>query len=69
MRIEETEKLLEEYRVSCNFLTNRIEALNDSIRLEKNPARCDDMCRRVRLLREERLELLRTMESLRGYVL
>lgn len=69
MKIEETEKLLEEYRVSCNFLTNRIEALNDDLRREKNPVRCDAMCRRMRLLREERLELLRTMESLRGYVL
>ncbi len=69
MRIEETEKLLEEYRVSCNFLTGRIDALNEAIRHEDKPFEHDSMCRRVRLLREERMELLKIMESLRGYVI
>ncbi len=59
--------LLDNYRESCNKLTERIEELNLKLKEELQPDKCTELENRRRLLREERLDLLRAMESMEGY--
>ncbi|MBO5226560.1 MAG: hypothetical protein J6B17_00570 [Ruminococcus sp.] len=60
-------ELLEEYRLCCNLLTDRIEEINFRLRQRVPEDEFKRLSSRRRLLREERLELLCTMRVLQEY--
>lgn len=60
-------QLLEEYRTSCNLLTNRIDALNQQLSVHVPYSEYRVLAARRRLLREERLDLLYIMRTLQEY--
>ncbi len=60
-------ELLEEYRRSCNLLTERIETLNQQLHVRVSHMEYRELAARRRILREERLELLNAMRSLQEY--
>ncbi len=67
MRNYRMQTILENYRESCNQVTERIEELNKLLRHPVPPDVYRSLDDRRRVLREERLELLRSMQSLQGY--
>ncbi len=67
MRRFEMTLLLEDYRIACNLLTERIDGLNECARFAKDIPERNMISRRIRILREERLDLMRTMDNIRGY--
>lgn len=67
MRNKIMQELLNTYRESCNQVTERIEELNKLLRRPVPPDIYRSIDDRRRVLREERLELLRTMQNLREY--
>lgn len=67
MRSCKMQTILENYRESCNMVTERIEELNKLLQKPVPPDVYKSIDDRRRILREERLELLRSMQSLQGY--
>ncbi|MBQ8515871.1 MAG: hypothetical protein IJ496_10790 [Ruminococcus sp.] len=60
-------ELLEEYRKSCNLLTERIDEINQILLVHVPRAEYLFLKARRKVLREERLELLYAMRSLQEY--
>ncbi|MBQ8688395.1 MAG: hypothetical protein IJ512_07600 [Ruminococcus sp.] len=60
-------ELMEEYRRSCNLLTNRIDEINMQLRVRVSHPEYLALAARRRALREERLELLYAMRSMQEY--
>lgn len=60
-------ELLGEYRICCNRLTERIDELNQRLLVRVSHTEYKELADRRRVLREERLELLRAMRSLQEY--
>lgn len=60
-------ELLEEYRQSCNLLTERIDEITIQLRVRVPATEYQALAARRRMLREERLDLLYAMRSLQEY--
>ncbi|MDE6019572.1 MAG: hypothetical protein K2H01_01045 [Ruminococcus sp.] len=67
MRLIEMQTLMENYRVSCNLLTERIEDINKQLKSNVTEEMYRELSSRRRTLREERLDILNTMKSLQEY--
>ncbi len=63
----EMKDLLDEYRQSCNLLTQRIDEINHRLRIRVSQHEYRTLSARRRILREERLDLLRVMRTLQEY--
>lgn len=69
MTSEEMKVLLEKYQTSCDMLTLRINQLNLELRsYDLSVIRYNDLKKRLIVLREERLDLVKTMCSMQEYV-
>lgn len=67
MGLIEMQTLMENYRVSCNLLTERIEDINKQLKSNVTEEMYRELSSRRRTLREERLDILNTMKSLQEY--
>ncbi len=61
------QELIEDYRISCNLLTERIESINKQLKVFVPPEKYSELSHRRRTLREERLEILHTIENLQEH--
>lgn len=67
MKTMTMQELIEDYRISCNLLTERIETINKQLKVFVTPEKYSELSHRRRMLREERLEILHTIESLQEH--
>ncbi len=67
MGIMEMQTLMENYRVSCNLLTERIEEINKQLKFTVTENQYRELSNRRRTLREERLDILNIMKGLQEY--
>ncbi len=63
----EMKALMDNYRISCNLLTERIEEINRQINSDVTAMRYKELSARRRALREERLDILNIMKGLQEY--
>lgn len=63
----EMKTLMEEYRISCNLLTERIEEINKQLKSRVTEIQYRELSSRRRTLREERLDILNIMKGLQEY--
>lgn len=63
----EMKKMMDEYRVSCNLLTERIDRIYKQMKIRMSEEEYRILSARLRTLREERIELLYTMKSIQEY--
>lgn len=63
----EMQSLMENYRISCNLLTERIEEINKRLKLQVTEEQYRVLSSRRRTLREERLDILNIMKGLQEY--
>lgn len=61
------QELIEDYRISCNLLTERIEDINKQLKVLLPPEKYIELSHRRRTLREERLEILYIIENLQEH--
>lgn len=59
--------LIEEYRVNCNLLTERIGVIYNLMKKSMPKDEYDLLSERLKTLREERIEMLNTMRMLQEY--
>lgn len=59
--------LIEDYRISCNLLTERIEEINNQLKFRLTETQYKKLSSRRRTLREERLDILNIMKGLQDY--
>lgn len=59
--------LMEDYRISCNLLTERIEEINKQLKFRVPETQYKELSSRRRTLREERLDILNIMKGLQDY--
>lgn len=62
-----TKMLIEEYRINCNLLTERINDIYNLMKTETSGDEYRHLSARLRTLREERIEMLNTMKYLQEY--
>lgn len=62
-----TKMLIEEYRINCNLLTERINDIYDLIKKDPPFDEYKQLSARLKTLREERIEMLNTMKYLQEY--
>lgn len=67
MGMAEMRALMEEYRVSCNLLTERIDEINKQLRVKVTEEEYKVLSGRRRTLREERLDILNAMRCMQEY--
>lgn len=63
----EMKTLIEDYRISCNLLTERIEEINNQLKFRLTETQYKKLSSRRRTLREERLDILNIMKGLQDY--
>ena len=67
MGMAEMRELLNEYRISCNLLTERIDEINKQLRVRVTEEEYKELSGRRRTLREERLDILNAMHCMQEY--
>lgn len=59
--------LIEEYRINCNLLTERIGVIYNMMKKRMPRDEYDRLSARLKTLREERIDMLNTMRTLQEY--